>query len=370
MLNQYLSETIYNIINLRIGNITIYDAKGNFVVSNADDNANVLDSDLLEELINASNLIVYNNAIYDWVTLNGIKVYLICFDDVENSSIDYAKEIVRLINSNITTLLSTDKQSFGKDNFFRNLILGNLDKDKISSLCYELNVPIEQNGHVLLIEYASGNRDEVVEEILISIFRNSNIIQVDNSHSVIIADFIDIDTAEIDTFIGGIVDEIRLETTETLYVGIGTKIENVFQLNRAYEDALLALKIGMIFYTNEHVFNFSKLGLAKLIYELPIDVCKKFIDDVLPGDIKTFLEDKEILKSIKVFFKSNLNISVAARDLYVHRNTLVYRLDKINKLTGYDLGNFDDAVVINTALMIKDYLNRYDASKGETNDKI
>lgn len=362
MINRFIEEQIDNVIQISLGKITVYDVNGGIVRSNFENNYDI-DNILQNELKDAKGVSIINGICYDWVYINDIKVLLISYDGGEKIDYEISKGILRLIKMNIQAIMNSDNDNYNNNSFYKNLLLGNIEESMISTMCFDLNIAVDQCGYVLIVEYESGTREEIVEEILTTFFSNSREIHIDAAHTAILTEFDEFDDEEeIEIILNGIVDEIRLETSEVIHIAIGSKANDIFHFRESYENALLSLDVGKIFYFNNYVYDYNKLGIAKLIYAVPVNACKKFIADVLPGDTKDLLEDKEMAKTIRCFFKANLNMSVAARDLYVHRNTLVYRLEKINKLTGYNLANFDDAVVINIALMMNDYLDRYDRS--------
>lgn len=138
-------------------------------------------------------------------------------------------------------------------------------------------------------------------------------------------------------------------------VGIGTVVNNIRELARSYKEAQLAIEVGKVFETERTIVNYENLGIGRLIYQLPTTLCEMFLNEVFKKNPIDSL-DYETLFTINKFFENNLNVSETARKLFVHRNTLVYRLEKIKKLTGLDLREFDDAITFKVALMVKKYL--------------
>ena len=117
----------------------------------------------------------------------------------------------------------------------------------------------------------------------------------------------------------------------------------------------MALEVMKIFNSNEHIIKYEKLGIGRLIYQLPKNLCVMFLDEVL-GGVSVDQFDQETLTTVNKFFENNLNVSETSRQLYIHRNTLVYRLDKLEKMTGLDLRNFDDAIIFKIMLMVSKYM--------------
>ena len=138
-------------------------------------------------------------------------------------------------------------------------------------------------------------------------------------------------------------------------VGMGTIVNHVRDLARSYKEAQVAIEVGKVFDTERSIINYENLGIGRLIYQLPTTLCEMFLQEVFKKNPIDAL-DQETLFTINKFFENNLNVSETARKLFVHRNTLVYRLEKIKKLTGLDLREFDDAITFKVALMVKKYL--------------
>jgi carbohydrate diacid regulator len=138
-------------------------------------------------------------------------------------------------------------------------------------------------------------------------------------------------------------------------IGIGTVAGHLRELARSYKEAQVAIDVGKVFDTEKSIINYENLGIGRLIYQLPTTLCEMFLQEVFKKNPIDAL-DQETLFTINKFFENNLNVSETARKLFVHRNTLVYRLEKIKKLTGLDLREFDDAITFKVALMVKKYL--------------
>lgn len=141
----------------------------------------------------------------------------------------------------------------------------------------------------------------------------------------------------------------------TVLVGVSTVADTINELNSAYKESQIALEVGKVFNEEKYILNYQNLGIGRLIYQLPIKLCELFLQEVFKkGDIT--LLDNETILTINKFFENDLNVSETSRQLFVHRNTLVYRLEKIYKLTGLDLRKFDQAIVFKVAMMVHKYL--------------
>jgi carbohydrate diacid regulator len=138
-------------------------------------------------------------------------------------------------------------------------------------------------------------------------------------------------------------------------VGVGTPVNNIIGLSKSFKEAQIAIEVGKIFESERLIISYESLGIGRLIYQLPTTLCELFLSEVFKKESLNALDD-ETIATITKFFENNLNVSETSRKLYVHRNTLVYRLDKVEKLTGLDLRIFDHAIVFKVALMVKKYL--------------
>ena len=152
-----------------------------------------------------------------------------------------------------------------------------------------------------------------------------------------------------------ILDMSNTEAMAKVSIAYGTMINDIKEVSRSYKEAKLALDVGKIFYSDKKVIAYSKLGIGRLIYQLPMPLCKMFIKEIFDGKSPDEF-DEETLTTINKFFENNLNVSETSRQLYIHRNTLVYRLDKLQKSTNLDLRVFDDAITFKIALMVVKYM--------------
>jgi transcriptional regulator, cdaR len=165
-----------------------------------------------------------------------------------------------------------------------------------------------------------------------------------------------VESKDLEKLARSISDTLSSEFYTRVTVGIGTVVEGVKDLARSFKEAQIALEVGKVFDTDKNIVSYDNLGIARLIYHLPTTLCETFLKEVFKkGSIESL--DHETLFTIQKFFENNLNVSETSRKLFVHRNTLVYRLEKIKKLTGLDLREFDHAIIFKIALMVKKYLS-------------
>ena len=163
------------------------------------------------------------------------------------------------------------------------------------------------------------------------------------------------DYSEIDRIARTILDMLNSEAMSQVRVSYGTIVNEIRFLSKSYKEAKMAMDVGKIFYEEKNVIAYNSLGIGRLIYQLPIPLCEMFLDEVFEGDFPDAL-DEETLITINKFFENNLNVSETSRQLYIHRNTLVYRLEKLQKTTGLDVRVFEDALTFRIALMVSNYM--------------
>ena len=152
-----------------------------------------------------------------------------------------------------------------------------------------------------------------------------------------------------------LLDMLNTEAMTKVHVAFGTIVNEIKEVSRSYKEAKMALDVGKIFYSNKNVVAYSNLGIGRLIYQLPLPLCRMFIKEIFDGKSPDEF-DEETLATINKFFENSLNVSETSRQLYIHRNTLVYRLDKLQKSTGLDLRVFEDAITFKIALMVVKYM--------------
>ena len=152
-----------------------------------------------------------------------------------------------------------------------------------------------------------------------------------------------------------ILDMLNTEAMTSVHVSYGTMVNEIKDVSRSYKEAKMALDVGKIFYSDRNVVAYSSLGIGRLIYQLPMPLCKMFIKEIF-GDKSPDEFDEETIATINKFFENSLNVSETSRQLYIHRNTLVYRLDKLQKSTNLDLRVFEDAITFKIALMVVKYM--------------
>ena len=270
-----------------------------------------------------------------------------------------AYRIGKITAFQIQNLLVAYKERFDGDNFIKNLLLDNLLLVDIYSRAKKLRIENNVPRVVFLIETEIDKEFNVVE-IVSSIFPTKQkdfVTAVDEKSIILVKELKEKDSKEeIDQISKHIYDTLSAEAMTSVYVAIGTVVNDLKNVSASYKEAKMALEVGKIFEENKKIVNYEQLGIGRLIYQLPAPLCKMFINEVLHG-LSMDQFDEETLTTVNKFFENNLNVSETSRQLYIHRNTLVYRLDKLQKMTGLDLRNFDDAIIFKIMLMVSKYMH-------------
>ena len=278
----------------------------------------------------------------------------------------------------IQNLLVAYKERFDKDNFIKNLLLDNLLLVDIYNRAKKLHIDTEVKRDIFIVE-TSRERDVSALDSLRSVLGGKGkdfITAVDEKNIIVVKELGPGDGyPEMDKTAHEILDLLKAEGEENVRIAYGTIVNDIKEVSKSYKEAKLALDVGKIFFDEKEVIAYSALGIGRLIYQLPIPLCKMFIREIFEGKspdefdeetlttINKIFEnkspddfDEETLVTIDKFFENSLNVSETSRQLYIHRNTLVYRLDKLQKSTGLDLRVFEDAITFKIALMVVKYM--------------
>lgn len=270
----------------------------------------------------------------------------------------------RIAVSQLKNLIIAYKERYDKNNFFQNLLLDNMLLIDIYNRAKKLKIPIEQKRCVFLVEMISG-KDTIAMETLKGLFvsaKGDYVTAVDEKNIIIIKSITDETNDDLQKIAKTIVDMINTEAMVDVRVTYGTVIHDLKEVSRSYKEAQMAIDVGRIFYSEKVIVPYHSLGIGRLIYQLPTSLCEIFMKEIFGDKIPDDLDD-EILTTINKFFENNLNVSETSRQLYVHRNTLVYRIEKLQKSTGLDIRIFDDALTLKIALMVVSYM-KYLRDKG------
>ena len=259
----------------------------------------------------------------------------------------------------IQSLLVAYKERFDKDNFIKNLLLDNLLLVDIYNRAKKLHIDTEAKRVIFIIE-TSHEKDSVALDNVRNLLGGKSrdfVTAVDEKNIIVVKELADkAGSRELEKMAKEMMEILRAESEDDkIHIAYGTVVNDIKEVSKSYKEAKLALDVGKIFFDEKDIVAYSTLGIGRLIYQLPIPLCKMFIKEIFEGKSPDEF-DEETLTTINKFFENSLNVSETSRQLYIHRNTLVYRLDKLQKSTGLDLRVFEDAITFKIALMVVKYM--------------
>ena len=264
----------------------------------------------------------------------------------------------KMASFQLTSLLTAYKERFDKDNFIKNLLLDNLLLVDIYNRAKKLHIATEVRRVVFIIE-SDRERVNAALDSVRNLYgaKSRDFITAVDEKNVIVVKELALNEGYDEMFQEAeAMKDVVAQDGEDIHVALGTIVGEIKEVSRSYKEAKMALDVGRIFFDDRDIIAYSSLGIGRLIYQLPIPLCKMFIKEIFdsksPEDF-----DEETLMTINKFFENSLNVSETSRQLYIHRNTLVYRLDKLQKSTGLDLRVFEDAITFKIALMVVKYMN-------------
>lgn len=351
--NQILQDTIDGIKNITRTDLCVMDTEGKNLAST------IRETDDYEEAV-----VAFAESPAESQVMLGFQFFKI-YDESELEYVLLAKgeaEDVYMIGKvaafQIQNLLVAYKERFDKDNFIKNLLLDNLLLVDIYNRAKKLHVETDAKRIVFIIETKNVKDTNALETVrtLFSSKTKDFITAVDEKNIILVKEVKPNETYDdMQKTAKVIVDMLNTEAMSSVNVAYGTIVNEIKEVSRSYKEAKLALDVGKIFYSDRRIIAYSNLGIGRLIYQLPIPLCKMFIKEIFDGKSPDEFDD-ETLTTINKFFENSLNVSETSRQLYIHRNTLVYRLDKLEKSTGLDLRVFEDAITFKIALMVVKYM--------------
>ena len=272
---------------------------------------------------------------------------------------EVAQKYAMLLSVSLSSIKQYHDEKYDRGNFIKNVILDNILPGDIYLKARELRFNSETSRVCMLIRVTSKS-DVSAYDVIQNLFPDRTkdfIININETDIVLVKEIgANISSKDLEKLAGSIVDTLSSEFYTHCVVGIGTTVSGIKDLAKSFKEAQVAIEVGKVFDTEKTIVNYDNLGIARLVYQLPTTLCEMFLKEVFKrGSIESL--DQETLFTIQKFFENNLNVSETSRRLFVHRNTLVYRLEKIKKVTGLDLREFEDAIVFKVALMVKKYLS-------------
>lgn len=355
--NQVIQTNIGDIYNLTKVEMAVIDLGGSIVAST------MVSNDVDEKLIQAFKDSPADSQIaggFQWFKIldEGEMAYILVARD--NGSEVYV--MGKLAVAQLQNLLVAYKERFDRNNFFQNLLLDNLLLVDIYNRAKKLHLEIDEPRAVFLIQTKMDGNTECMEMLrnLFSAQSGDYITSVD-ANSIVLIKSVEAGStvSDLSEIAATVVDMMNSEAMMNVKVAFGTPAASLKNVSKSYKEAKMALDVGKIFYEEKDIIAYSTLGIGRLIYQLPVNLCQLFIKEVFGDSVPKEIDD-EMLKMINMFFENNLNVSETSKQRFVHRNTLVYRLEKLAKTTGLDIRNFNDALTFKIAMMVVNYMKYLD----------
>lgn len=351
--NQILQNTIDGLKGITRVDMCIIDTEGKVLATTFPD---------ADNYINPALAFVESPA--DSQVIQGCQFFKV-FDDYQieyvllaNGDSDDVYMVGKIAGFQIQNLLVAYKERFDKDNFIKNLLLDNLLLVDIYNRAKKLHIETEVRRVVYVVETNREKDGNELEKVR-SIFGGKSkdfVTAVDEKNIIVVKELAENETYEdLEKTAEVILNLFKADEDCEAYIAYGTVVNEIKEVSRSYKEARMALDVGKIFFEEKNIIAYSALGIGRLIYQLPIPLCKMFIKEIFDGKSPDDF-DEETLTTINKFFENSLNVSETSRQLYIHRNTLVYRLDKLQKSTGLDLRVFEDAITFKIALMVVKYM--------------
>ena len=270
---------------------------------------------------------------------------------------EHGYSVGKMVVFQLQSLLAAYHDHSERDSFIKNLILDNLLPVDISNRARKLHIEVSRRRIVYLIEAPDGMYERMIEQ-LHNLFASQStdfITAVDEKKIILVKELeINEDFTEIEKT-AKVIKRMFCRDAEQLRISFGTAVNELREVPRSYKEAGMALEVGRIFYKEREIIPYSTLGIGRLIYQLPMSLCELFTREIF-GEMRPEDLGEELMTTISKFFECSLNVSETARQLFIHRNTLVYRLDKVYKMMGLDLRTFEGAITFKIGQMVQDYM--------------
>lgn len=345
--NHKIQITLEEISEISKTGLILYDDKGKLIASTFEPDLDhtVMVVDFARSMAESQMLGGYH---FFKVSLEGELEYILL---ARNNS-DESYMVGRLAVCQMRNLVMSNRELSDKNNLMQNILLGNMLVVDMYNKAKKLH--IEQAKRLVYVIEIEGRKDTIILETVKNLFSDRNkdfVTELDEQNIILIKDAEHMENEEDAQFLAKtIADNLHSEAMMRVRVGFGNVVDKLPDIAKSYQEAKMALEVGSIFYAEDETISYSRLGIGRLIYQIPMSLCEMFIKEIF-GDRKLNL-DEETLVTIQRFFENNLNISETARQLYIHRNTLVYRLERLQKIIGLDIRTFEDAMTFKIAMMV------------------
>ena len=357
---QVLANCIEELKGITRVNLGIFDLDGQEVASTFEENG--VSREMVKVFADspADSQVIGNDHLLKIVD-EGELIYIL----VARGNNDEVYLVGKIAVSQIQQLLVAYKERFDRNNFFQNLLMDNLLLVDVYNRAKKLHIETAVPRVVYIIEMKE-DKENTAAEFLKGMFSSQMgdfITAIDESSVILIKALEPADkAAQLEQTAQTIVDMMSTELMMNVRVAYGTVVQELKDVSKSYKEAMMALDVGKIFYVEKKVNSYGSLGIGRLIYQLPANLCRIFIDEIF-GESDPSEFDEEIVSTVNKFFENNLNVSETSRQLFVHRNTLVYRIEKLEKSTGLDVRTFDDALTFKIAMMVYNYMKYLDTLK-------
>lgn len=334
--------------------LSVMDLSGDVVASTSE-----------KDFLDISIIVSFANSPVDSQVIGDVHLFKV-LDDQDPAYIllakgdsEHAYMVGKIGVSQLQGLIQAYKEKFDRNNFFQNLLLDNMLLIDVYNRARKLKIEVNAPRVIVLVE-TGDTTDNMAQELLGGMFGNhmGDFVTAVDENSVILIKTLSKGQSydEVQRIATTIVDMMNTEAMLNVRVAYGAIVDELKDLSKSYKEAKMALEVGKIFYAEKRVNAYNTLGIGRLIYQLPESLCRLFIDEIfgeneVPDDL-----DEETLNTINKFFENNLNVSETSRQLFVHRNTLVYRIEKLEKSCGLDVRKFDDALTFKIAMMVISYM--------------
>ena len=355
MANRVFQGVVYQMKDAIDRTVGVVDEAGSVIACSDLNQIGEVRAGFVEDRRDRGDSFAKDGVTYHQFSSNKHNDYAVFVEGVDENAVQFGN----LLAISLQSIKQYHDEKFDKANFIKNVVMDNILPSDIYAKARELHFTTDVSRVVLLIRVTSGS-DLNAYDVVNGLFPDKQkdfVFNISETDTILVKEIKKgIDQRDIEKLASSIVDTLSGEHYIKAVVGIGTPIANLKDLATSFKEAQIAMEVGKVFDTEQSIISYDNLGIARLIYQLPTTLCEMFLKEVFKqGSIDSL--DSETLFTIQRFFENNLNVSETSRGLFVHRNTLVYRLEKIRKLTGLDLREFDDAIVFKVALMVKKYLS-------------
>lgn len=346
--NHRIQTTLDEIKEISRIDMAIYNEGGKLLASTFEqqENFETAVSDFAESMAESQT---YAGFHFFKVITEGDLVYVLLL----HSSTEEAYMVGKLAVCQIRHLVEAYREQFDKNNFMQNILLGNMLAVDMYNKARKFH--IEETERVVYVIEIEGKKDAYAMELVKSLFGGSTrdfVTEIDEQSIIVVKDVRDQkDEETLEHMAKMMVDNLHSEAMVRVRVGYGNCVTHLQDITRSYQEAKMAIEVGKIFYVEKETLSYGRLGIGRLIYQIPMSLCEMFIREVFGNEIPDVFSEENLI-TIQKFFENNLNISETARQLFVHRNTLLYRLERLEKIIGLDVRKFEDAMTFKIAMMV------------------